>query len=66
MNQPTPHQLKQLEEALLDAFDHSALSQLASRLGRSLEWDTPVHGQRSLTVVVSELVAPITPAKTAD
>jgi len=55
--QPAPHQLDNLIEALLDAFDHASLTQMVhSQLGIDLKEITPVAGQPNLRTVVFELV----------
>ncbi|MEM7125691.1 MAG: effector-associated domain EAD1-containing protein [Chloroflexota bacterium] len=55
--QPTPQQLEELQKALLDAFDHAALTQLTRiHLNLRLEWITPVIGKRDLTTIVIDLV----------
>jgi len=55
--QPTPQQLDQLTNALLQAFDHDELTRLVrSQFDQSLEWITPMAGKRDLTTITSDLV----------
>lgn len=55
--QPTGQQLEQLTNALLDAFNHGELTRLVrTHFEESLEWFTPVAGQRDLKTITSDLV----------
>jgi len=55
---PTGHHLDQLTNALLDAFDHNALTHFARlKLNIPLEWITPVAGKRDLITIASNLVS---------
>jgi len=54
---PTVDQLTQLKNAIRLAFTHSELTRLTQeQLELSLEWITPVAGQRDLTTIVHDLV----------
>ena len=54
---PTVDQLTQLKNAIRLAFTHSELTRLTQeQLELSLEWITPVAGQRDLTAIVHDLV----------
>lgn len=53
---PTPNQLNQLQEALLNAFDHNSLTRLIrTHLDINLQWIAPVAG--NLVTIVDNLIA---------
>ncbi|MEM7133349.1 MAG: effector-associated domain EAD1-containing protein [Chloroflexota bacterium] len=55
---PTLDHITQLTDALLDGFDHAALTHLTRvQLDLHLEWVTPVVGKRDLSTIVTDLVA---------